>query len=99
MIEILKYLFYDRNCDNNIKEINNTYDNIDINYDYLDIKTDRTSYFFNLREREVKKFTVKLNATFQGRYYFPAANVSDMYNHSITANTDGKWIYVSNVKK
>jgi hypothetical protein len=36
MIEILKYLFYDRNCDNNIKEINNTYDNIDINYDYLD---------------------------------------------------------------
>ena len=70
-----------------------------INYDYLDIKTDRTSYFFSLQEREVKKFTVKLNATFQGRYYFPAANVSDMYNHSITANTDGKWIYVSNVKK
>ena len=70
-----------------------------INYDYLDIKTDRTSYFFSLQEREVKKFTVKLNATFQGRYYFPAAKVSDMYNHSITANTDGKWIYVSNVKK
>lgn len=70
-----------------------------INYDYLDIKTDRTSYFFSLREREVKKFTVRLNATFQGRYYFPAANVSDMYNHTITANTDGKWIYVSNRKK
>jgi uncharacterized protein YfaS (alpha-2-macroglobulin family) len=70
-----------------------------INYDYLDIKTDRTSYFFSLQEREVKKFTVRLNATFQGRYYFPAANVSDMYNHSITSNTDGKWIYVSNVKK
>lgn len=70
-----------------------------INYDYLDIKTDRTSYFFSLQEREVKKFTVRLNATFQGRYYFPAANVADMYNHSITANTDGKWIYVSNVKK
>jgi uncharacterized protein YfaS (alpha-2-macroglobulin family) len=70
-----------------------------INYDYLDIKTDRTSYFFSLQEREVKKFTVRLNATFQGRYYFPAANVSDMYNHSITSNTDGKWIYVSNIKK
>jgi hypothetical protein len=70
-----------------------------INYDYLDIKTDRTSYFFSLQEREVKKFTVRLNATFQGRYYFPAANVSDMYNHNITANTDGKWIYVSNSKK
>jgi hypothetical protein len=70
-----------------------------INYDYLDIKTDRTSYFFSLQEREVKKFTIRLNATFQGRYYFPAANVSDMYNHTINANTDGKWIYVSNVKK
>jgi uncharacterized protein YfaS (alpha-2-macroglobulin family) len=70
-----------------------------INYDYLDIKTDRTSYFFSLQEREVKKFTIRLNATFQGRYYFPAANVSDMYNHTINANTDGKWIYVSNIKK
>ena len=70
-----------------------------INYDFLDIKTDRTSYFFSLQEREVKKFTVRLNATFKGRYYFPAANVSDMYNHTITANTEGKWIYVTNTKK
>lgn len=70
-----------------------------INYDYLDIKTDRASYFFSLREKEVKKFIVKLNATFQGRYYFPAATVSDMYNHTISANTEGKRIYVSNVKK
>lgn len=63
-------------------------------YDYTDVRDDRTSYFFNLGERQIKKFTVRLNATFSGRYYFPAATVSDMYHHQINAQTSGNWIYV-----
>lgn len=63
-------------------------------YDYTDVRDDRTSYFFNLGERQIKKFTVRLNATFSGRYYFPAATVSDMYHHQINAQTSGSWINV-----
>lgn len=64
-------------------------------YDFLDVKDDRSSYFFTLGERQVKKFTVRLNATFSGRFYYPAASVSDMYNYQINAQTNGNWINIS----
>jgi uncharacterized protein YfaS (alpha-2-macroglobulin family) len=69
-----------------------------MHYDHSEIRDDRTSYFFNLGEGRIKKFVVRLNATFSGRYYFPAATVSDMYNVNINAQTSGKWVNVkSNV--
>jgi uncharacterized protein YfaS (alpha-2-macroglobulin family) len=69
-----------------------------IDYDFADIKDDRTSYFFKLGERQVKKFTVRLNATHSGRFYFPAASVTDMYNYQVNSQSGGKWIYVSKSK-
>jgi len=69
-----------------------------IDYDFADIKDDRTSYFFKLDERQVKKFTIRLNATHSGRFYFPAASVTDMYNYQVNSQSDGKWINVSKSK-
>jgi uncharacterized protein YfaS (alpha-2-macroglobulin family) len=67
-------------------------------FDFMDLKDDQTSYFFSLAEGQAKKFTVKLNATFSGKYYFPAATVTDMYHVPIHAQTTGKWISVARAK-
>ena len=69
-----------------------------VDYDYMDLRDDRISYFFGLSERQEKKFWVKLNATFSGRYYFPAVTVSDMYHREINAQSEGKWINVTKKK-
>lgn len=63
-------------------------------YDYRDIRDDRVTTFFNLSQGGKKTFRVRLNAAYAGRYYLPAAICGAMYEESIYAHTQGRWVEV-----
>ena len=62
--------------------------------DYTDIRDDRVQYYFDLKAKETKTFTIKLNASFMGDYYLPGAQAEAMYNNDYFARTEGKWVKV-----
>lgn len=61
---------------------------------YTDIRDDRVNFFFDLNKNETKTFTVKLNASYLGRYYLPGAQVEGMYDNSYYARDRGRWVEV-----
>ena len=50
---------------------------------HLDIRDDRAYFFFDLSPRSKKTFTMKLNATYEGKFMLPAVRCEDMYNNDI----------------
>jgi uncharacterized protein YfaS (alpha-2-macroglobulin family) len=63
-------------------------------FTYRDIRDDRVFTYFNLRENETVTYKVLLNAAYIGRYYLSAVQCSAMYNQTISAVQDGKWVRV-----
>lgn len=64
--------------------------------DYIDIRDDRTNFYFSLKPNESKTFRVLLNASYLGTYYLPGLQCEAMYDHSFLARTKGQWIRVLN---
>lgn len=62
--------------------------------DYIDIRDDRTNFYFALKANETKVLTVKLNASYLGTYYLPGLQCEAMYDHSYVARTKGQWVQV-----
>jgi alpha-2-macroglobulin len=62
--------------------------------EYQDIRDDRVYTFFNIREGETLTYYVQLNASYLGRYFLPGTVCSAMYDNSITAGVNGKWVEV-----
>ena len=62
--------------------------------DYIDIRDDRTNFYFGLKANEVKTFRVLLNASYLGAYYLPGLQCEAMYDHSYLARTKGQWVEV-----
>lgn len=65
-----------------------------VNYTYQDFRDDRVYTHFNLRAGETKRFTLKVKATYAGRFYLPAYKAEAMYDASISAGTAGMWVKV-----
>ncbi len=63
-------------------------------FDYQDIRDDRIYTYFDLERGASKTFTVKLTATYAGKYYLPAVVGEAMYDASLVGRTSGKWINV-----
>jgi uncharacterized protein YfaS (alpha-2-macroglobulin family) len=63
-------------------------------FEYQDIRDDRVNTFFTLDPGQTKIFRVMLMATYQGRFYLPAASCQAMYDNSINARAPGHWISV-----
>ena len=61
---------------------------------YQDIRDDRVYTYFNLRENETLIYYVQLNASYLGRYFLPGTFSEAMYDNSITAGVNGKWVEV-----
>lgn len=61
---------------------------------YTDIRDDRVNFFFDLKANESKEFTIKLNASYLGKYYLPGTQVEGMYDNSYFARDKGLWIDV-----
>lgn len=63
-------------------------------YSYRDIRDDRVFTYFNLRENETVTYKVLLNASYIGKYYLSAVQCEAMYNNTISATQNGKWVQV-----
>ena len=57
------------------------------NYTYQDIRDDRVLTYFDLQRSELKKFTVRLQATYAGNFVLPAVQCEAMYDASAQART------------
>jgi uncharacterized protein YfaS (alpha-2-macroglobulin family) len=62
--------------------------------DYIDIRDDRTNFYFGLKAGEVKTFRILLNASYLGTYYLPGLQCEAMYDHTFLARTKGFWVEV-----
>ncbi len=63
---------------------------------YQDVRDDRVYTYFNLRENETLTYFVQLNASYLGRYFLPGTYTEAMYDNSISAGVNGKWVEVVN---
>lgn len=63
--------------------------------DYIDIRDDRTNFYFSLKAGERKTFRVLLNASYIGRYYLPGMQAEAMYDNSYSVRTSGKWVEIT----
>ncbi|MCW5520916.1 hypothetical protein J1N09_13790 [Aureitalea sp. L0-47] len=61
---------------------------------YTDIRDDRVNYYFDLKRRSTKTFTVKVNASYLGNYYLPGTQVEAMYDNTYYARNKGQWVTV-----
>jgi alpha-2-macroglobulin len=62
--------------------------------DYIDIRDDRTNFYFGLKANETKTFRILLNASYLGNYYLPGLQCEAMYDHTFLARTKGFWVEV-----
>jgi alpha-2-macroglobulin len=62
--------------------------------DYIDIRDDRTNFYFGMKAGETKKFRILLNASFLGNYYLPGLQCEAMYDNTFLARTKGFWVEV-----
>nr|WP_315145387.1 MG2 domain-containing protein [uncultured Flavobacterium sp.] len=62
--------------------------------DYIDIRDDRTNFYFKLKANETKTFRILLNASYLGTYYLPGLQCEAMYDHTFLARTKGFWVEV-----
>ena len=63
-------------------------------YDYQDIRDDRVYTYFNMNENETRTYYIQLNAAYLGKYFLPGTYCSAMYDNSINAGVNGKWVEV-----
>lgn len=56
-------------------------------YTYRDVRDDRVLTYFDLKQGEQKAFTLRLQATYQGKFILPAVHCEAMYDTTIQART------------
>ena len=62
--------------------------------DYIDIRDDRTNFYFGIKAGETKVFRILLNASYLGNYYLPGLQCEAMYDNTFLARTKGFWVEV-----
>jgi alpha-2-macroglobulin len=62
--------------------------------DYIDIRDDRTNFYFGMKAGEAKIFRILLNASYLGNYYLPGLQCEAMYDNTFLARTKGFWVEV-----
>ena len=61
---------------------------------YQDIRDDRVYTYFNINASETLTYYVQLNASYLGRYFLPGTFAEAMYDNTISAGVNGKWVEV-----
>lgn len=61
---------------------------------YMDVRDDRVYLYFDLNKSQTKTFRVLLQAAYLGKFFNPAVYCQAMYDHSIRAQSAGRWIEV-----
>ena len=65
---------------------------------YQDVRDDRVYTYFNIRQGETLTYYVQLNASYPGRYFLAATDCRAMYDNTVAASTNGKWVQVAGGK-
>ena len=68
-------------------------------YTYRDFRDDRVYTFFHLPRNKSKTFTLKMTATYPGRFYLPTQLSEAMYVDEVQATVKGRWIEVTKPAK
>ncbi len=63
---------------------------------YQDIRDDRVYTYFNIGSSQTYTYYIQLNASYLGRFFLPGTYCEAMYDNSITAGVNGKWVEVVN---
>ncbi|MBL0182619.1 MAG: hypothetical protein IPP96_10090 [Chitinophagaceae bacterium] len=63
---------------------------------YQDVRDDRVYTYFNIKANETVTYYVQLNASYLGRFFLPGTFCEAMYDNSINAGVNGKWVEVVN---
>ncbi|WP_020570252.1 alpha-2-macroglobulin family protein [Neolewinella persica] len=63
-------------------------------YAYRDFRDDRVYTFFDLNRGESKTFSLRMTATYPGRYYLPSQVSEAMYANDVKAAVKGRWVEV-----
>lgn len=63
-------------------------------FQYQDIRDDRVYTYFWLNKNSTVTYRVRLNATYQGRFYLPTVLSESMYDRTINAREPGGWVEV-----
>ncbi|MFT5997941.1 MAG: hypothetical protein ACI81P_000386 [Neolewinella sp.] len=63
-------------------------------YAYRDFRDDRVYTFFDLNRGESKTFSLRMTATYPGRYYLPSQVSEAMYADDVKAAVKGRWVVV-----
>jgi hypothetical protein len=64
------------------------------NANYIDIRDDRSNYYFDLSANETRRFKIVVNASYLGSYYFPGIQCEAMYDNGFMARTKGQWVEI-----
>ncbi len=67
----------------------------DSHYTYQDIRDDRVMTYFDLAAGQVATYRVLLNASYVGRFYLPPTSCEAMYDRTVNARSQGRWINVT----
>jgi alpha-2-macroglobulin len=63
---------------------------------YQDIRDDRVYTYFDIGSSQTYTYYIQLNASYLGRFFLPGTYCEAMYDNSITAGVNGKWVEVVN---
>lgn len=63
-------------------------------FDYQDIRDDRVYTYYDLSINDTKTYTIKLNATYLGKFYLPTVITEAMYDNTVHARVPGFWTEV-----
>lgn len=61
---------------------------------YQDIRDDRVYTYFNIGSNQTLTYYIQLNASYLGRFFMPGTYCEAMYDNSISAGVNGKWVEV-----
>lgn len=61
---------------------------------WQDIRDDRVYTYFDIDQQQTLTFYLQLNAAYTGRYFLPGVYASAMYDNSLTAGANGRWVEV-----
>ena len=62
--------------------------------EYMDIRDDRVYHYFDINQGQTLTYYVQLTAAYPGRFYWPGVYCEAMYDNSISAGVNGKWVEV-----
>lgn len=63
-------------------------------FDYQDIRDDRVYTFFSIEQGKSRTYRVMLNAAYLGHFYLPMQSVAAMYDETLNAREQGRWVDV-----